>query len=243
MFLPALIGVAQFGCQTPSPQESGSKSTKLEVVELSTVPPPVVAVDLASPVATNLIKVFAPPPWPTNSDTHAWIPFQVWTDFNGFGKPHLITTTPNPCYESRTSNGVVSVQIGKQLAYWDGLECWLGYAPQILKGMPCIHALDAQKILQPLVQLPSLITKSNRVIVIDPGHGGVDTGTRSVTQRQMEKDFTLDWAMRLKPLLASSGWTVYLTRTNDVDVSLATRVALADRVKADLFVSLHFNSA
>ena len=239
------MALAQVGCETPSPRQgTATKSAPLEVVALSTNPPPVIAVDVVPPAARNLTQASVkPPPWPTNSDTHAWIPFQVWAEFNGFAGPRLINSSVNPCYEARTSNGVVMIQVGRQLARWNGLECWLGYAPQILKGQPYIHALDAQKILQPLVQLPSLITKSNRVIVIDAGHGGVDTGTRSVAHRQMEKDFTLDWALRLKPLLATNGWKVYLTRTNDVDVPLATRVALADRVQADLFVSLHFNSA
>ncbi len=47
--------------------------------------------------------------------------------------------------------------------------------------------------------------------------------------------------MRLAPLLRARGWTVHLTRTNDLEVSLPGRVALADCVNADLFVSLHFN--
>src|SRR5207245_3292593 len=56
-------------------------------------------------------------------------------------------------------------------------------------------------------------------------------------------DLTLDWARRLAPLLVSNGWTVFLTRTSDVDVSLSNRVAFAEAHHADLFVSLHFNSA
>jgi N-acetylmuramoyl-L-alanine amidase len=49
--------------------------------------------------------------------------------------------------------------------------------------------------------------------------------------------------MRLRGLLATNGWKVILTRSNDADVSLADRVAIAERVDADLFLSLHFNSA
>jgi len=247
--LPALLVLAQIGCQVTSPPKSAGTAAvapPMVVVEISNVPPPVVAVDIAPPVATNFTKAVAPVPWPTSTVSHSWIPFQVWTDHNGFGKPRLVASTAataNPGYESETTNGIVSIKVGKQLVFWNGLSFWLGYAPQIIKGVPHIHALDVQKLLQPLVQPPSLITKSNRVVVIDPGHGGVDTGTRSVAQNQMEKDFTLDWALRLKPLLAANGWTVYLTRTNDMDVSLATRLALADRFNADFFVSLHFNSA
>jgi N-acetylmuramoyl-L-alanine amidase len=59
----------------------------------------------------------------------------------------------------------------------------------------------------------------------------------------LEKDYTLDWARRVAPLLRANGWTVFLTRTNDTDLALSNRVAFAEQHHADLFVSLHFNSA
>ena len=58
-----------------------------------------------------------------------------------------------------------------------------------------------------------------------------------------EKEFTLDWAQRLAPLLEQRGWLVLLTHTNDVDMTLPERVAFADQHNADLFLSLHFNSS
>src|SRR6185369_12046675 len=82
---------------------------------------------------------------------------------------------------------------------------------------------------------------ARRTIVLDPGHGGADSGTRSA-QNRLEKNYTLDWAIRTERLLTNAGCRVFLTRRNDVDTSLAERVMLADRVHADLFISLHFNS-
>jgi N-acetylmuramoyl-L-alanine amidase len=79
--------------------------------------------------------------------------------------------------------------------------------------------------------------------VIDPGHGGSNTGTHSVLDGRFEKEFTLDWAKRLKPLLETNGWTVFLTRTNDSYVTNANRVAFTTAHHADLFISLHFNSS
>jgi N-acetylmuramoyl-L-alanine amidase len=79
--------------------------------------------------------------------------------------------------------------------------------------------------------------------VIDPGHGGSEQRHAQHFGRRFEKEFTLDWAKRLAPLLETNGWTVFLTRTNDTDVSLSNRVAFAESHHADLFVSLHFNSA
>jgi len=81
-------------------------------------------------------------------------------------------------------------------------------------------------------------------IVIDAGHGGRDPGAgRGTRSRLPEKTITLDIANRLVKTLASMGATVYPTRTGDTYPSLNDRVALAERVKADLFVSIHADSA
>jgi N-acetylmuramoyl-L-alanine amidase len=106
-----------------------------------------------------------------------------------------------------------------------------------------VHALDLAKTLAPLTLQPSLLQRSSRVIVIDPGHGADNLGAKSAVSDRYEKEFVLDWARRLAPLLRAQGWSVYLTRTNDTEVSLPDRLALADDVHADLFVSLHFNSS
>ena len=132
--------------------------------------------------------------------------------------------------------------MGSRVALCSGLECWLGYAPQIIKGIPCVHWLDAQKSLQPLLNGADSHYGNERVIVLDPGHGGKDSGAKSAIKMAFEKEYTLDWALRLRALLATNGWTVLLTRSNDLDISLPERVALAEHTKADLFLSLHFNS-
>jgi N-acetylmuramoyl-L-alanine amidase len=80
-------------------------------------------------------------------------------------------------------------------------------------------------------------------IVLDPGHGGHDTGAIGPTGL-MEKDIVLDLAFRLRRLLQSRlGVRVLMTRTDDVFVSLPDRTALANRVKADFLVSIHMNGA
>jgi N-acetylmuramoyl-L-alanine amidase len=80
-------------------------------------------------------------------------------------------------------------------------------------------------------------------IVIDPGHGGSNVGTSSVLDGRFEKEFTLDVAQRLKPLLEAEGWKVFLTRTGDYYVTNASRVVFTKAKHADFFISLHFNSA
>lgn len=80
-------------------------------------------------------------------------------------------------------------------------------------------------------------------IVIDPGHGGRDTGTIGPTGL-MEKDVALDVAKRLAKLVEERlGAEVVLTRTEDVSVPLEARTELANQEKADLFLSIHVNSS
>ena len=80
-------------------------------------------------------------------------------------------------------------------------------------------------------------------VVLDPGHGGHDTGAIGPSGL-MEKDVVLDLALRLRRLLQRQlGVRVLMTRTEDVFVSLPERSAFANRVKADFLVSLHVNAA
>jgi N-acetylmuramoyl-L-alanine amidase len=180
-----------------------------------------------------------PPEEPLNT----WISLDRWSQQRGFGAPRRLSRTPVVAYALPTTNGLLVVTIGSRSASWDGMEFHLGFAPQQIDGQVFLHGLDLKKNLEPLLASFHANFRSNCVIVIDPGHGGSNTGAKSVFDGRDEKELTLDWARRLEPLLATNGWKVFLTRTNDAEVSSAERVALAERCKADLFVSLHFNSA
>ena len=80
------------------------------------------------------------------------------------------------------------------------------------------------------------------LVVIDPGHGGIDSGAETVAGIK-EKDIVLAFALRLQELLISSGrFDVALTREDDTFLRLEERVALARTNKADLFISIHADS-
>jgi len=80
-------------------------------------------------------------------------------------------------------------------------------------------------------------------IVIDAGHGGHDTGTIG-PNGLLEKDVVLDVAKRLGRLLESRlGAEVIYTRQDDTFIPLETRTAIANRERADLFISIHANSS
>jgi N-acetylmuramoyl-L-alanine amidase len=147
-------------------------------------------------------------------------------------------------YEIRSVNGALLLRSGSELVYWNGVELHLGFAPRLVEGQLYLHALDLNKTIQLLLERPaSPPLASKPIIVIDPGHGGENAGTKSVLDDHYEKEFTLDLARRLQNLLTARGAQVFLTRSADYDVALSNRVAFADEHKANLFLSLHFNSA
>jgi N-acetylmuramoyl-L-alanine amidase len=86
----------------------------------------------------------------------------------------------------------------------------------------------------------AVLPLSIKTIVIDPGHGGRQTGAIS-DSGVAEKDITLDVALRLHRLMEKAPFAVFLTRETDKTLPLEQRVAFANAKKADLFVSIHVN--
>jgi N-acetylmuramoyl-L-alanine amidase len=82
---------------------------------------------------------------------------------------------------------------------------------------------------------------ARKIIVLDPGHGGIDSGTTGVNGA-MEKDLVLDEAKRVAKLLQRRGYTVHLTRDTDIYIPLRERVNISRGYDADLFISLHADS-
>jgi N-acetylmuramoyl-L-alanine amidase len=80
-----------------------------------------------------------------------------------------------------------------------------------------------------------------KIVVIDPGHGGIDSGTNGVNGL-MEKDLVLAEGLRLSQVLKARGYTVHMTRDRDVFIPLPERVAIASKWHADLMISLHADS-
>ncbi len=195
------------------------------------------------PAPTNAPSLIQKPPAPLTSAESGMVSLNRWAAQNGLRELRTIPLSPAPAYAVVTPQGSFTVQIGRLTSFWDGLEVRLGFPPQQIGNQIFLNALDVRKVLEPLSRGLSVVTPANRLIVIDPGHGGGNTGTRSAADGHWEKEFTVDWAKRLVPLLQQNGWRVLLTRTNDVEVPLPDRVAFADAHRADFFLSLHFNSS
>jgi len=127
-------------------------------------------------------------------------------------------------------------------AHVNGLQVWLLFPIAQRNGTVYLAQMDAQSTLRPLLAPPKnpageIITQ----ICLDPGHGGKDPGLQIGSNQ--EKKYTLLLARELREQLTQAGFKVTLTRNSDIALDLPVRPAVARRYHADLFVSLHFNTA
>lgn len=84
---------------------------------------------------------------------------------------------------------------------------------------------------------------SESTIVIDPGHGGNDSGALAINPKNQEKVYTLRTSKVIEKHLEQAGAKVIMTRDKDVFVDLAPRPKMANDLKADAFISIHYDSA
>ncbi len=137
----------------------------------------------------------------------------------------------------------ITVTLNERHVTLNGNPLALGAAVVSSRGQLHIGDRDVLKTLQPLLQpqtfspIPAL-----RRIVIDAGHGGKDPGAANAAFGLVEKNLTLDVAKRLKSILEARGFQVFLTRSTDTALARTERTAISNRLKADLFISVHFNT-
>lgn len=101
----------------------------------------------------------------------------------------------------------------------------------------------ASWLINQSTKLKAATNLSEATIVLDPGHGGSDSGALSIDQKHDEKTYTLAIAQRVKQQLQARGAHVIMTRTGDQSVSLGARPELATDNHADAFISFHFDSS
>ncbi len=154
-------------------------------------------------------------------------------------------------FERNNPRTVVIVERDKESITINGIRIDIERAVRAkaykVRGQPDVMRLtiercDYEKVLVPLLWGPPTGSRRPLRIVLDPGHGGADSGTVNSALNLQEKNLTLDLAKRLAILLQQSGHEVLLTRSTDTAVALTERSKFANQVKADLFLSLHFNA-
>src|SRR5437763_5708913 len=130
---------------------------------------------------------------------------------------------------------------GSREAMINGARSWLCFPLIEQEGKYLVSRTDVAKTIEPLVR-PQRVHNVGKVqtVVLDPGHGGHDKG--AVSRYGNEKDFALDVARKLRPLLQAKGLRVVMTREGDYFVPLDVRAQIANAARNSIFVSVHFNA-
>src|SRR5437870_2233957 len=123
----------------------------------------------------------------------------------------------------------------------NGARCWLCFPLIEQNGKFLVSRTDVAKTIEPQLR-PHRVPNAGKVetVVLDPGHGGHDKG--AVCRYGNEKDFALDVARKLRPLLQAKGLRVIMTREGDYFVPLEVRAQIANAARNPIFVSIHFNA-
>ncbi len=135
----------------------------------------------------------------------------------------------------------MQIRNGSDNLYINRILFRLSY-PVIYKDRKYLFSrIDLAKLIDPVLR-PSYIKSAKRFrsVVLDPGHGGSDPGSKSIYGH--EKDFNLKLANLLKRDLERRGFRVRMTRSGDTFPTLRDRVEFTNRIPDAIFISLHFNA-
>jgi N-acetylmuramoyl-L-alanine amidase len=157
-------------------------------------------------------------------------------DYYGFESYSVSSNT----LKFRSPTIEMHIDSGAEYLYVNDVKFYLSHRINYKGRQHLFSWLDLEKVIDPVlrptrIDTPRLIT----TIVIDPGHGGKDTGSRSIYGN--ESEYNLRLGLMLKRELELRGFRVRMTRTGDTFPTLAGRVVFANRVPDSLFISLHFN--
>ena len=120
---------------------------------------------------------------------------------------------------------------------------WLNHPARKIGWQWAIQDDDFENLIDPAVRPYAFLRNTgSQIVVLDPGHGGKDFGAKS-PRKVYEKLLVMDVAKRARNLLQARGLTVHLTRESDRYLTLSERTKKAKKWNADLFVSLHADSA
>jgi N-acetylmuramoyl-L-alanine amidase len=170
-----------------------------------------------------------------------YVPLADFARANGF---HIYSSKAGEDVLMNKNNLRLVFDVNSAQSQIGGVNVRLSYPVAGDHGELLISQLDAETALRPLIYSQRSSSRKITTICLDPGHGGKDTGNRVVGfLTHNEKTYTLALGLELKRQLTLAGFRVIMTRTKDVFVELPDRPALANRNRADLFVSLHFNAS
>ena len=143
--------------------------------------------------------------------------------------------------QKETADRPLEFVSGSREAIINGARSWLCFPVIEQDGKFLVARTDLAKTIEPLVR-PHRVPDVGKIqtVVLDPGHGGHDKG--QVSRYGAEKDFALDVARKLRPILLAKGLRVIMTREGDYFVPLEVRAKIANAARNSIFVSIHFNA-
>src|SRR5213595_553451 len=143
--------------------------------------------------------------------------------------------------QSETADHPLEFVGGSREAIINGARSWLCFPVIEQNGKILVSRTDVAKTIEPLLRPHRVPSVGNvQTVVLVPGHGGHDKG--QVSGYGYEKDFALDVARKLRPLLQAKGLRVIMTREGDYFVPLEVRAKIANAARNSIFVSIHFNA-
>lgn len=168
-----------------------------------------------------------------------YVTLDSFAKFYGFQRPAEISS--GRPFDLTSPAGVMTLTPDSREMKWKGARYWLNHSIRQQDEVTLVSRLDLAKTFEPLLR-PNVETPKRPVqgVVVDPGHGGGDEGTRAA-RGMSEKTANLDVAKRVVRLLDDAGVPWVLTRTKDRYVDHADRSARASDHPGYLFVSIHFN--
>jgi N-acetylmuramoyl-L-alanine amidase len=168
-----------------------------------------------------------------------YVPIKGWAESKGFS---FGWDVPSKAVTASNRWARLSFVVNSKKASINGLNVWLSSAVIPNGNGVYLAERDLQKLILPILYPEKLpVGKKIKTIAVAAGHGGKDPGYQ--INRQQEKKFTLLMAKALKDALTAAGFKVIMTRETDVFVDLEEQAARANRAKADLFITLHYNAA
>ena len=141
----------------------------------------------------------------------------------------------------KSHNVRVEFLIGQQDVWMNKIKFVFSFPVKREGDRYLVHRIDLVKLLDPVLR-PHTIALDVDTVIIDPGHGGHDSGTNSPHGHGSEKEHALTVANKLSTQLRKRGFKVGLTRSTDKFLSLQQRVDYANQYQNAVFISLHFNS-
>jgi len=171
--------------------------------------------------------------------TRGYVRLTDWAGANGF---QFRWVRREHTFQLSGASAKISFSVDSREAQVNGVGVWLSFPVALREGAAWLAQVDIQTALQPLLWPPRNRSGATlKSVCLDPGHGGKDPGNK--VGPYLEKKYTLLLAQEVERQLVRAGLKVTLTRASDTFIDLGDRPEAAKRKNADLFVSLHFNSA